>query len=145
MMPAMRLRLAALSLALSLAACSDKQCDPQPAPPAWKPYEPLLPANVTLCGSTRMTQGKTIDTPSDTTLFLFYNERSDIADAFTETIDRFVASGWVLDDMQVVGEGKSALYGATVSKDGVEIHINVNENDFGKQGAFSLQLPAAPG
>jgi hypothetical protein len=144
MMAAMRLRLAALTLALSLAACSDKQCDPQPAPPAWKPYEPLLPANVTLCGSTRMTQGQTIDTPSDTMLFLYYNERSNVADAFSETVDRFVAAGWVLDDMQIVGEGKSALYDAVLSKDGVAIDIGVNENDFGMQGAFSLRLPPPP-
>lgn len=144
MMPAMRSRLAALLLGLMLAACSDKQCDPQPAPPAWKPYEPLLPANVTLCGSTRMTQGKTIDTPSDTMLFLYYNERNDVADAFSETIDRFVAAGWMLDDMQTIGAGKDALYDATLSKDGVEIGIGVNNNDFGMQGAFSLRLPPTP-
>lgn len=131
-----------LALALvSLAACRDKQCDGQPVPPAWKPYESLLPANVTVCGSTRMHQGQTIDTPSDTMLFLYYNEHPTAADAFTDTIARFEAAGWTLDDMSVVGEGKTALFDGRVSKDGVSIDIGVNLNDFGMQGAFSLRLP----
>lgn len=135
------LRLRGFVLALALIGslgCADKQCDAQPLQDAWKPYESLLPDNVVICGANRMTEGKTIDDNGPKQLFVYYNERDNVAKTFEETVDRFEGAGWTLEDMSVVGEGKTALFDAELRKDGVTVHIGVNNNDFGMQGAFSL-------
>ncbi|HRI11116.1 MAG TPA: hypothetical protein PKW35_25030 [Nannocystaceae bacterium] len=128
--------------------CSDARCDPNPVGEAWKPYESLLPDAAVVCGPNRKSAAKPSDVVDDyppTHVFVFYEEKNP-AGALDATLKKFEAAGWQLAKMDIIGEGSSGIYDATVTKDGAEIRISVNRNDWGTQGSFDLKAaePASP-
>lgn len=131
---------------LAAAGCSDAKCDPNPVGEAWKPYESLLPDNAVVCGPNRKSAKKpsdVVDNYPPTHVFVFYQD-TNAAGAFDATLKKFEAAGWKVVDLNVVGEGSSALYDGAVEKDGVKIEIGVNRNDWGTQGSFDVRAPAKP-
>jgi hypothetical protein len=140
-----RTLLLCLALSPGLTACSDAMCDPGPVGEPWKPYESLLPSNAVVCGPNRVSAKKPSDAKDDyppTQVFVFYKDTNAGA-AFNKTVEQFDAAGWTMADINVYGEGASAMFDAKFTKDGVEIHVGVNENDWGTQGSFSLSTPTA--
>lgn len=141
-----RALLCCLIVSPCLAGCSDAMCDPNPVGDAWKPYESLLPGNAVVCGPNRSSAKKPSDVKDDnppTHVFVFYKDAASAGDAFNQTIQRFDEAGWKLAKMDVFGEGASAIFDATVVKGDDEIHIGVNDNDWGTQGSFDLNKGAA--
>lgn len=135
--------LLACPLALALAGCSDARCDPNPVGEPWKAYESLLPDKAVVCGPNRKSAAKPSDVVDDyppTHVFVFY-EDTNAAAAFDETIKKFERAGWEVTKLEVIGEGKTALFDGVVAKDGVSVSIGVNRNDWGTQGSFDLKLP----
>lgn len=135
--------LLASTLSVALTGCSDARCDPNPVGEAWKPYESLLPDKAVVCGPNRKSAAKPSDIVDDyppTHVFVFYEE-TNAAAAFDATLKKLEAAGWEVTHLNVVGEGKTALFDGEVQKDGVKIRIAVNRNDWGTQGSLQLELP----
>lgn len=140
-----RTLLLCLALSPGLTACSDAMCDPGQVGEPWKPYESLLPADAVVCGPNRISSKKPSDIKDNyppTQVFVFYKDTNS-GKAFNKTVEQFEAAGWKMTNINVVGEGSSALLDATFEKDGVTISVGVNENDWGTQGSFKLETPPA--
>ena len=145
-MSLLRVSLLCLALAPGLTGCSDAMCDPNPVGEPWKPYESLLPDDTVVCGPNRISAKKPSDAKDNyppTQVFVFYKDTTAGA-AFNKTVEKFDAAGWKMVDMEVHGEGASALYDARFVKDDVQIDVGVNKNDWGIQGSFNRGKAAAP-
>ncbi|MCB9568839.1 MAG: hypothetical protein H6710_16760 [Myxococcales bacterium] len=130
----------ALVLPLTAAGCSDARCDPGEVGDAWKPHASLLPDAAVVCGPNRHSKAKPSDLVDDyppTHVFVFYEDKNPAA-AFDATVAKFEAAGWSVAKMNIIGEGKHALYDGEVTKDGETIRFTVNRNDWGTQGSFEL-------
>ena len=129
------------SLLFIAVGCGDARCDPNPVGEPWKQYESLLPDKAVVCGPNRKSAKKAsdvVDNYPPTQVFVFYEEK-EASSALLATTEKFEKAGWRVVVAKSIGEGESALYRATATKDGTSIEIQVNRNDWGTQGSFMLE------
>src|SRR5262245_56345242 len=112
-------------LSIGLVGCADARCDPNPVGAPWKKYESLLPDKAVVCGPNRLSSKKesdVVDHYPPTQVFVYYEDKNP-AGAFRATIEKFEKAGWQPSFDEPIGEGKTAIYGANVTKDGTRIRI----------------------
>lgn len=51
---------------------------------------------------------------------------------------RTLLLGWTVAGRKALGDRSTGVFTASVDKDGTQISITVNENDWGVQGSFEL-------
>jgi hypothetical protein len=132
-----------LGIALSLggSGCRHAMCDPRPVGAPWRRYELLLPVNTVVCGPNRVSARKpsnAIDDYPPTQVFVFYRDATP-EEAFAATLRRFEATGWTVAGRKVLGDRSNGVFTASVFKNGTQISITVNDNDWGIQGSFELR------